>query len=345
MDLNVTDSRQSPKKEYTRADVAKLAGVSEGTVSNVLNAREFVSESSREAVLKAVRQLNYHRNLVARGLSARCTMQMGLVVADLSNPYCSEVVCEVLREARAAGYTLSLCESTGDGLSQAVRNFLEHRVDAVLSFVGGHNPSDIDPLLVREVPLVTCGYRLPARTGIPYVDCDYMAGAAAGVNALVSLGHQEIGLMPGDENPMFCGKLVGWLAALDSHGLSPVNVTAGGYGPEAGREAARTLIDSGARAILAANDLMALDAIAAARDLGLSVPRDISIIGWDSCWFAQRIAPKLTTIKTVGNIMKNAVNMAQELITISKSTSIKLPMELVLGDSVSTPQRTPSSKG
>ncbi|MFF1632941.1 LacI family DNA-binding transcriptional regulator [Leifsonia sp. NPDC058248] len=285
------------------AEVARKVGVSEATVSRVLNEKPGVSEATRQAVLTALDVLGYERPSKLRGERARL---VGLVLPELQNPI-FPAFAEVIGGALAQnGYTPVLCTQTAGGISEAdyVELLLQQQVSGVV-FVGGayaqQDASHEHYSRLTDLHLPTVLVNAPVdELDFATVSCDDSVATAQALNHLRSLGHERIGLLlgPRDHVPSQ-RKLAAAKRIFDGWGLPFRDelVVHSLYSLEAGQAAATRLLKAGVTAIVCASDPMALGAIRAVRRAGLSVPQDISIVGYDDSALMNCTEPPLTTVR------------------------------------------------
>lgn len=285
------------------AEVAQKVGVSEATVSRVLNNKPGVSPSTREAVLTALDVLGYERPTKLRGERARL---VGLVLPELQNPIFpafAEVVSAALAQS---GYTPVLCSQAAGGISESdyVELLLQQQVSGVV-FLGGQymqkDASHEHYKRLSELKLPTVLVNAPiAELGFPTVSCDDAVAAEQAFGHLLQLGHQKIGLLlgPPDHMPSI-RKLAGAraYAAKSAISLPEEHIVHGHYSLEAGQAGANRLLQAGVTAIICASDPMALGAIRAARRMDLNVPGDVSVIGFDDSALMNSTDPPLTTVR------------------------------------------------
>jgi DNA-binding LacI/PurR family transcriptional regulator len=285
------------------ADVAQKAGVSEATVSRVLNNKPGVSDATRAAVVTALDVLGYERPTQLRRERARL---IGLVLPELQNPI-FPALAEVVGGALAQrGFTPVLCTRTAGGLSEAnyVQMLLEQQVSGMV-FAGGHYMEAEAPhehyqqLIDIRLPVVLVN-ATAEDLDLPRVSTDDAAAVEQAFGHLASLGHERIGLILGPSDHMPSRrKLAAFERAADRAGVDadtdPVELTM--FSIEGGQAAAARLIDRGITGIVCASDLIALGAIRAARRAGLSVPGQISVIGYDDSPLMSCTEPPLSTIR------------------------------------------------
>jgi DNA-binding LacI/PurR family transcriptional regulator len=285
------------------ADVASKVGVSEATVSRVLNGKPGVSEATRQAVLTALDVIGYERPVKLRGERARL---VGLVLPELQNPI-FPAFAEVVGGALAQqGFTPVLCTQTAGGVSEAdyVELLLQQQVSGVV-FAGGNYALRAAPhghyarISARSLPTIVINAAIE-ELPFPCVSCDDTAAVDQAMGHLASLGHTKMGLLLGlpDHVPSE-RKLQAARRFTARHGLrlEPEQVEHGLFSLESGQAAARKLLQAGVTGIVCASDPLALGAIRAARREGLSVPGDVSVVGYDDSAFMSCTDPALTTVR------------------------------------------------
>jgi DNA-binding LacI/PurR family transcriptional regulator len=285
------------------AEVAQKVGVSEATVSRVLNERPGVSESTRQAVLTALDVLGYERPTKLRGERARL---VGLVMPELQNPIFPAFAEVVSGSLAQQGFTPVLCTQTAGGVTEAdyIELLLSHRVSGVV-FAGGlyaqaDAPHDHYKLLAeRHLPTVMVNASIE---GLPFprVSCDDSAAADQAMNHLLSLGHTRIGLLMGPPDHVPSQRKIAAAQAIAAAAGAPLDkadIVHSLYSLEAGQAAATRLLGRGVTGIVCASDPMALGAIRAVRRAGRSVPRDVSVVGFDDSALMNCTDPPLTTVR------------------------------------------------
>jgi DNA-binding LacI/PurR family transcriptional regulator len=283
------------------AEVAQKVGVSEATVSRVLNGKPGVSDSTREAVLTALDVLGYERPTQLRGDRARL---IGLVLPELQNPI-FPALAEVIGGALAQrGFTPVLCTRTAGGLSEAdyVDMLLDQHASGVV-FAGGHYaelaaPHDHYRLLHRRrIPVVLVNAAID-NLGFPCVATDDAIAAAQAFRHLASLGHERIGLVVGPEDHMPSRrKLAAFTEHAERAGLATAPVEHALFSLEGGQAATSQILRFGVTGVICASDVLALGAIRAAHRAGLSVPADVSVVGFDDSAWLNSTDPPLTTVR------------------------------------------------
>jgi DNA-binding LacI/PurR family transcriptional regulator len=283
----------------TITDVARVAGVSKSLVSLVMRQAPHVSEARRAAVLKAAAALGYRPNAMAQGLVQRRTRMLGVMVSDLHNLFFADVVTGIREEASRAGYRVLL--NTGDRVpdqeDQAIEALLELRSDGLV-LAGPLMESRVVVRASAEVPVVLVGRSAEAQS-LDSVTNDDHAGAVLAVEHCASLGHRRIAHIDGGPGAGAPARRRGYEDAMRRLRLARhVQVVAGSFTEEGGHHGAVELLAAGAppTAIFAANDLAAVGALNAIEEHGLSVPGDISLVGYDNTSLAALRHVSLTTI-------------------------------------------------
>ena len=285
------------------AEVAKKVGVSEATVSRVLNGKPGVSEATRQSVLTALDVLGYERPTKLRGERARL---VGLVLPELQNPI-FPAFAEVMGVALAQrGFTPVLCTQTAGGISEVeyVDLLLQQQVSGIV-FAGGlyaerdASHGHYSRLRERGVPTVLVNASIDG-LGFPTVACDDRIATEQAMAHLRSLGHTRIGILVGPADHVPSNRKLDAARAYATRTGLPLpetHVARGWYSIETAQASAVRLLDAGVTGIVCASDLIALGAIRAAKRAGLDVPGDVSVIGFDDSFLMNCTEPPLTTIR------------------------------------------------
>jgi DNA-binding LacI/PurR family transcriptional regulator len=324
------------------AEVARKVGVSEATVSRVLNGKPGVSDATRQAVLTALDVLGYERPTKLRGERARL---VGLVLPELQNPIFpafAEIVGGALTQN---GYTPLLCTQNAGGVTESdyVDLLLAQQVSGVIFLGGNYTQGDAahahyERLRQVNLPTVLVNARVP-QLRFATVSTDDAAAAEQAVLHVHQLGHRRIGLLLGpDDHVPSQRKLDAAQRLLERLGdpLRRDLVVRGMYSLESGQAGATRLIAAGATAIVCASDPMALGAVRAARRAGLAVPADISVVGFDDSALMSCVEPPLTTVRQPIESMGRAVIellLSQIAGTIPVGDELLFEPELVLRSS------------
>lgn len=306
-------SRRS-RGTITIEDVARAAGVSAMTVSRVINGGKNVRESTREAVLEAVRKLNYSPNTAARSLAAGEATHIGLLYANPSAAYLSQFLIGALHAARRAGCHLVIesCESEdADEQAEDTRAFATSDVEGVIL---PPPLSDSRPVMAElaaiGIPVVTVAMGLPQERQLNVRIDDY-AAAVEMTRHLLELGHRNIGFIKGHPNHIAShDRERGFMAALEEYGVNSATapMEQGYFTYRSGLVATDRLLSRAEppTAIFASNDDMAAAAVSVAHRRGLAVPADLSIAGFDDTYLATTIWPELTTVRQPISAMAEA---------------------------------------
>lgn len=285
------------------AEVARKVGVSEATVSRVLNDKPGVSDATRQAVLTALDVLGYERPTKLRGERARL---VGLVLPELTNPIFPALAEIVGGGLTQNGYTPLLCTQNAGGITESdyVDLLLQQQVSGVVFLGGNYSQTDAahehyEKLRRVNLPTVFVNARVP-ELQFATVSTDDAAAAEQAVIHLHQLGHRRIGLLlgPADHVPSQ-RKLAAARRVLDGLGAPLLDdlVVRGLYSLESGQAGAARLIAAGATALVCASDPLALGAVRAARRQGRSVPADLSVVGFDDSALMSCTEPPLTTVR------------------------------------------------
>jgi LacI family transcriptional regulator len=344
------------RRRPTQHDVARLAGVSRGTVSIVVNGlsdgKVAISPETQARVWKAVEELGYVPDVGARALRKGTTQTIGLLILDLRNPHFWETAEGVEQAARAAGYRLLLSSMDLDTEygTGAFQDLAGRRIDALILMGALVEQSAaakelLDQILQRGVPIVEISDKPEPEHAVDRVVSDYQAAAAAAMAHLLELNHRRIGLVYGVAPAVAAtDRLEPYHAALAAAALphDPALVVTCGPTIEEGYRAARRLLalPQPPTAIVAVNDMLALGVLRAAGDCGLRVPQDLSLVGFDDIHIAQFLVPRLTTAS------KDAVRLGREAVRLmlqrladptQKPQSVRVPARFVLRESTAPP--------
>jgi LacI family transcriptional regulator len=335
----------------TIRDVAARAGVSVATVSKVLNDRYGVASATVERVREVIAELGYESSLVARSLRNHRTGVIGILVWDIE-PYSAELLKGAARAIKGTGYELVVYAAQGQADE---RMGWEHRYLSRLSGTLIDGAVMVTPT-VHTAPSSTPVVAVDPHTGgegVPTVDSDNFHGAQLATEHLIGLGHRRIGFLARPARDLESGpqREQGYRSALEAAGIpfDPDLVTAGGYSTDALQDAARRLLLLPDRptAIFAANDVSAIATMDVALTLGLEVPRDLSVVGFDNVPESAMTQPPLTTIEQPLQLMgQRAIEMLVALLAGERvETHVRLPTRLVMRGSSAPAPETPCPVG
>ncbi|MFD4960488.1 LacI family DNA-binding transcriptional regulator [Microbacterium sp. NPDC058389] len=326
----------------TITDVAAAAGVSVATVSKAVNGRYGVASETVDRVLAVVAELGYESSLIASSMRSRTTGVIGVLVADFE-PFSAEILKGVGQALRATRYDL-LAYSGSHGAAEGWERRSLSRLSGTL----------IDGAIMVTPTVVNVGTEVPVvaidpHTGpadVPTVECDSYGGALQATRHLVELGHTRIGFIAGRRDlRSSIARDAGYRRALTDAGIpiDPAFVGSGSYRPDAVRIAALEMLRRAERptAIFAANDISALEIMKVASELGLDVPRDLSVIGFDDVPEAAKATPALSTVRQpMQTLGAEAARLLLSLMDGERPalTHVKLPTRLVPRDTTAPPE-------
>ena len=335
----------------TLKDVALCAGVSIATVSRVLGGNYPVTERTRQRVLKAIEELDYHPDGVARSLRSAKTYILGILVPDLANPYFMQLVRAVEETVAAFGYHLLVASSNENGQQETdlLRIFVEQRVDGVVMAPATLEPNAVlTSLAERHTPVVLVDRRISGMA----LDSVREEGRAASeklVHYVISQGHRKIGLV------VRRGRITsavereeGFRKAMVASDLAVQEdlVIRGEYDRETGYRAGKQFLTMGEdtpTAVFCANNLITLGLMHAIYEVGQRVPDDVSVVSFGDPFEARFISPQITAV--VQNPVEVGIHAARILLRklqeggpqATKPEDIVLPTSIRLGDSVGRP--------
>ncbi|MFC8720506.1 LacI family DNA-binding transcriptional regulator [Kitasatospora sp. NPDC057198] len=332
-----------PDPAPTLSEIARAAGVSAPTVSKVLNGRADVAPATRAKVEEILRRTGYQR----RRTAAPPSRLLDLVFHQLDNAWAMEVIRGVENVARDEGLSVVLSESAGrltPGQTW-VDGVLARRPAGVVLVLSELDAAQRDQLASRDIPFVVLDPAGDPAEGVPAVGAANWQGGLAATRHLLDLGHRRIGMISGPSG-MMCSRarVDGYRTALGTARLpvDPELIIEGNFYHEIGQAAAHTLLTRPDRptAIFAGNDLQALGVYEAARELGLRVPEDLSVVGFDDLPLARWVGPPLTTVRQpLVEMAETAARLAIELGRGEQPTAtrVDLATSLVVRSSTAPP--------
>lgn len=285
----------------TMKDIAKATGLGLATISSYLNGGN-VREKNRIKIEQAIEELHFEVNEVARGLKTNRTKVIGIIIPELNNIFCAEIITEVEDVLRSHGYATMICDCRTDETREAEAvEFLYHRrVDGLLIMPSGKRGAYLQKFLRAEKPVVSIDRKLRE------VDCDCVLvdneGAAKdAVARLIAAGHKQIGILAGPEDVYTAEeRLRGYILAMEA-GKLPLKdsrIVRGDYTISGGTRAMKQLMEQNPdmTAVFVSNYEMTMGAIIEANELGISIPDQLSIIGFDNIEFAKASIPRLSIV-------------------------------------------------
>ncbi len=286
----------------TIKQVAAQAGTSSATVSHVINGTRFVSAPVREQVQKAMLELGYRPNGLARSLRSGHTHTLGLILPDSANPFFAEVGHAIESAAFAIGYSVILCNTENDQNKERMyTDVLENKqVDGIIFVGAGENRESISKIVQNGTPLVVVD-RDMANLELDCVTTDNFQGGLLATQHLLANGHKLIGCITGPSNlTPSAERVTGYRNALQGAGISldETLIIRGDFHAASGYTAGLKLLQHHPRptAIFVCNDMMAIGTLRAASQLGLKVPDDLAIVGFDDIELSSYTTPLLSTV-------------------------------------------------
>jgi DNA-binding LacI/PurR family transcriptional regulator len=326
------------------ADVARVAGVSHQTVSRVINDADHVRPETRERVLRAMVELDYRPNPVARALVTGRSRTLGVVSFDTTLYGPASTLFGIERAAHTEGYFVSIVSVTSldrASVLGAVERLRAQGVDGILIIT----PQELAAEAVLHVPpdLAVVAVEAGPEEQVPVVAVDQFAGAVAATEHLLALGHRTVWHVAGPSDWLEARQRIdGWAAALEAAGADAPPLLTGDWSARSGYELGRRLATvRDVTAIFAANDQMALGILRAVHEAGREVPRDLSIVGFDDIPEAQFFTPPLTTVRQDFNEMgrQSLMLLIGEIVAPQRSSSrVVVDPELRIRDSTAPPR-------
>jgi len=318
----------------TLEDVARAAGVTPSSVSYALAGKGTLSAATRARILKCAKDLGYRPNLVARGLAAGQTHTMGLVVADIANPFYGVVAQAVERTAYRLGYRVFLVDSDrNDQLGQELlADLMARNVDGILAMPSGIPAPTVRTVSAQGTPVVWCMWEDDDPDLTPALELDYYTGGRLVAEHLVALGHRRVAILthgkkPGASVHEHRLRVAGCRDGLAAAGcpLDPDLLVFGDSTLDSGLAVGKALLalPLPPTAVFATNDLMALGVLGAAQEAGIAVPDALSIVGFDDILATAYAGPPLTTVHVdIAGIMTEATTLLVELIRGKKEVVV-----------------------
>jgi len=316
----------------TIQDVAKMAGVSVATVSRVLNNSSAVAKSTRDAVLEAIKKLDYRPNLLGRNLRRTETRMILVLLPTIANPFYSRIVKGMEDIALKNGYNIMLCNTDSNVDRERIYlELLKNKLADGVIFMAPELDGEELSLLGRDFPAVQCcEYKEDAE--VSHVTIDNFEAAGKATKHLIALGHKRIGFISCSNKFLSTKRREqGFKAAIEAAGLEYDHqlVVYGDYSFKSGRRAALNLLNLKDRptAIFAISDVMAIGVLRAAKEKGLKVPEDLAVVGFDNISFSSMCDPTLTTISQPKYDLGCT---AMELLLGNIRAGVNEPVEIVL---------------
>lgn len=334
----------------TLNEIAKLSGVSVSTVSRILNNKGSFNEATKKKVLQVVESLMYKPNNVTEKMKSR-SFSIGVYVPNTdsfinNNPLHSIDLNDLKKRIENTGNIFVLTTNTErrDRNFQSFKLIEEHKIDAAIVFDPYLDDQIVNQLMVEDIPYIITNGR-PLNTEWNYIDFDNSGGASNVIDYLFQLGHRRIGLLAGPEHHIVNqNRLDGCRSSFKKHDLffDPGDVLYGSFSFDHGYSSAKELIrkDRNVSCIFAFDDMIAYGAIKALSEMGLKVPDDISIIGFDDLELSNFMTPKLTTVRRDSQLSNQMIADFIDRLASNKAIDkiqMSLRTELVIRDSCAKP--------
>lgn len=332
--------RRGASNRLTIREIASEAGVSTATVSRVFNRPELVNEATRDKVRAVSERHHYVADGLAMALASRRSRLLGVIIPTLTNSIYASSTQAIQRAAQAAGYTVLVGVSDFSVEREAIliHQLVERRVEGLVLTGATRAPDLYAKLTNNGVPYIIT-WRLSGEAGLPCVSFDNYKAATAAIEHLVSLGHRRVGLICGrtELNDRARDRRAAFEDAVARHGLDsgPGLILERDFEFDEGRDAMGHMLRRAAppSAVFCANDIQAIGALYECRAAGLSVPRDMSIVGFDDLPISQYTTPRLTTVRVPAAEMGRRAIEALLQDTGTQSRQVELATELVIRDS------------
>ena len=287
----------------TIKEVAKKAGVSVSTVSHVVNKTRFVSDHLRNKVLSVIERLEYQPNQIARSLRRKSSNSLGLIIADITNPFFSEMARSIDYHSFMQNYSIILCNSGGNKEKEAlyINRWSEWQVDGIIIVSSSLPPYHLSSLSKPEMPITLVDMDCPGYT-MDSISVDNFSGGKLAAEHLISLGHKRIACIYGSLDTKYKQERVnGFRAAMNEAGIEVEEplIARADFDIGSSMNVALRLLEMENRptAIFVCGDLMAYGAMQAAFIKDLKIPDDLSVVGFDDIYISKYTLPPLTTVK------------------------------------------------
>ncbi len=325
----------------TIKDVSANAGVSSATVSHVINNTRFVSDEVRERILNSIKELDYHPNAIARSLRMGKSNTIGVVVPNTRNPYFTELTWKIEQIASKKNYSVIICNT--ENLAEKEKFYInvlaQKQVDGIVFITCSNYADSTDMLLSSKIPFVVVDKEIDNALNCDTVLVNEEKGAQLAVEHLIELGHKRIACITGGSNDQITSlkRKNGYILAMKENRLN-INedyIVEGDFLMPSGYVAGMKLfnMDNKPTAIFAFNDLMAIGALKAANECGLSVPQDVSVVGYDDIEISSYSIPPLTTVnQNKDKVAKSIFNTLLKMMNnkIASNSKVEIIPKLIV---------------
>ncbi len=330
----------------TMKDIAKYTGLGLATISSYLNGGN-VRDENRKKIEEAIRELKFEVNEVARGLKTNRTKTIGVVIPELNNKFCADIITAMEDILRNHGYGTIVCDCrTNKELERQAVDFLyRKRVDGIINMPVNSDGSHLMSFYKSQKPIVLIDRKING------IDCDYVLvdnldAVRKAINRLIENGHRRIGMIGGPEDVFTAQeRLLGYKLALMEAGIVPEEglIEHGDYTINGGVHCLKELVkrNQDMTAVFVANYEMTMGAVIGINELGINIPEELSLIGFDNAEFARAYNPRLMIVtqpmeeigKSIAELILNRLNETASN-TAANYKMIKLQTEILEGNSV-----------
>ena len=331
------------KERVTRADVAKMAGVSETVVSYVINNNRYVAMDKRKRVEEAVRALNYRPNNIARALKGKQSNQILFIADHITNEYFASIVSEMDKYAYNSGYLISLCANRNT--EEFVSQVISRQYDGIIVSSASFPAEYVEQFTQAGIPVVVFRRLRHQKTieQVAYLGTGLYTGARSAVSHLIEKGCQNIVYIDrisarGHISPPDDMRFGGFVDEMEANGflVGPENIICGCRSREELEEDVKRRLRTGSQVdgIFGRNDMIACIAMTAASQIGFKVPEEIKVIGFNDSSISRFCSPKLSTVSLrKAEIAKTAIDMLTQMIGGSQPENVDFDTTLIERDS------------
>jgi LacI family transcriptional regulator len=327
-------------------DIAKAAGVSIATVSKVINGTGRISTETRERVNEIMQELDYQPSVVASALTGKSTFTIGLLIPDLANPLYAEIARSVEDRGRELGFNLVMCSTDNNPRREGdyITFLKQKQVDGIIISTGVSDEVGLRNLVKQKIPVALVTRDIPTLSADSVKVDDFLGGYQAATH-LIGLGHRHIAVITEDLNLNSSKERVrGYRYALEEAGIGTQFCVESVSSVEEGKRHALDMLrsDNSPTAIFASNDLLAIGAVQAAKELRLTIPWDLSVIGFDNTLLAGIVDPPLTTVaQPIAQMGRQVMDLIIQEVRGQKQTKqrIVLMPELIVRQSTTFPRK------
>ena len=314
-------------------DIAREAGVSIATVSNAINGKGKISQKRRKEILEIMERMHYQPSVIASALMGKKTFTLGLLIPDVSNPFFAEIARAIEDQAHHSGYSVIICstDNKDERIERYIKLLEQKSVDGIIIGTGIDNLEILKQLLSKSIPVAMIARDVDSLSLHTVITDDFYGGTIAAEH-LIGLGHRKLAVLAENLKVSSSRERVrGFKSALLEANIpfDDTNVVACDYKIEDGKRGAKALLRKGDRptAIFCCNDMLAIGVLQAAKDEGLQVPGDLSVIGFDNTILSNVVNPPITT---VAQPMEYMAKLVFELIVSNLENDLAPKKRIVL---------------